>query len=81
MMQERMTTVETGLKTILEKLEILEGRESRRGAILDRMIDEELQRDEMYRHIKKHVLGTGIVAMVSMMCAILWYAVTSFLAK
>lgn len=81
MMQERLSTVEAQLATILEKMEILDSREARRGAILDKLIDEEVQRQEMYKHIKKHVLGSGAVAGISMIGAILWYALKAFLAR
>lgn len=80
MMDTRMANVEADVKTIKEKIELQEAREARRGAILDKLIDEEVQRQELYKQIKRHVYGTGIVAAISMACAIMWFGIKSWLA-
>lgn len=81
MMDTRMAQVEKDVKTILEKMEIADAREQRRGRILDRLVDEEEQRDQLYQKVKSHVIGTGIVGVISMVFAIVWYAAKEFLAK
>lgn len=80
-METRMSNVEQHLKTILEKMEILEARELRRGKVLDKLVDDELERDEVYKSIKKHVFGTGIVMVLSMLGAILWYAFRKYVLE
>lgn len=79
--QQLLTEIRDELSTVTEKLAIIEGREARRGKILDRLVDDELQRDEMYLFVRKHVIGTGIIAMVSTVFAIIWYALKTWVAS
>jgi ABC-type transport system involved in cytochrome bd biosynthesis fused ATPase/permease subunit len=76
--QQLLTEIRDELATVTEKLAIIEGREARRGKILDRLVDDELQRDEMYLFVRKHVIGTGVVALVSTVFAIMWYAFKTY---
>lgn len=78
-MEKRMDTLEHNVKEILEKLEILDKRESRRGKILDKLVDDEVQRQELYRQVKRHVYGTGIVAILTMLCAMLWFGIKEWI--
>jgi hypothetical protein len=71
---QRLSSMEEKITKVAETLEIIEGREERRGRILDRLVDDELERDEMYKFVRKHVIGTGTVAAISTVFLILWYA-------
>lgn len=80
-MEQRLAQLERDVKLILEHVQINEAREKRRGAILDRMVDDELARDELYKDVRKHIYGTGIVALCTTVAAMLFYAVKAWLEK
>lgn len=80
-MENRMKNVEDKLDTVLEKMEIIDAREARRGHILDKLIDDEVQRQDMYRSIKKHVYGTGVIGFFTMVGAIIWFGIKAWLEK
>lgn len=80
-LRDWMMEMDHKLDTLLHWMETSLIVQQRHTPFIDRMMEEEEDRDEMYKSIRSKVIGSGLWAGLSMICAMMWYAVTTWLGK
>lgn len=80
-MRDWMIDQDYKLDTLLHWMEQSLIRQEKHAPFIERMMKEEEDRDMLYKSIRSKVVGSGAVGALSMLCAIVWYAVTHWLAK
>lgn len=80
-MRDWMIEMDYKLETLMSWMEQSLIRQEKHSPFIERMMHEEEDRDALYKSIRSKVLGSGLLAIGSMLCAIIWYAVTHWLGK
>lgn len=80
-LRDWMIDMDHKLDTLLEWMEVSVAQQQRHAPFIDRMMKEEEDRDELYKSIRNKILASGLFSGLSVICAMLWFAITTWLGK
>lgn len=80
-MREWMIDQDHKLDTLLDWMESSLIMQQKHAPFIDKMMKAEEDRDEMYKTVRSYIIGSGLLSGLSLFCAMIWYAITTWLGK
>lgn len=80
-MRDWMMELDYKMETLMEWMEGSVIMQQKHAPFIDRMMKAEEDRDELYKSVRSKVIGSGLFAGLSMLCAMLWFAITQWMGK
>lgn len=80
-LRDWMMEMDYKLDTLMDWMEQSLARQEKQAPFIDKLMAEEADRDELYKSIRSKVIGSGLLSALSIVCAMLWYAVTTWVGK